>query len=300
MPHTNTALISPSGVKRIFGLTIGAILIAALVVGCGGSKKSSTTSTDTPAAAPAATSGSGSQSGSNNGSSSAPAVTATAASSDSSGGATASPLSSLTSYKYALNISGNGGALSELASTLGSGDSSGDVSMAVTGAYVAPDKAQTDLNISGLDITRTVIGDQQWQDVGGLVQGPQPATPSDVQDVIFINAFWSDSDFTTTLNQFNCSSSTETVNGVETHMCGIDKETYNTLRSTLGGFFGNSADITDLTTFNFQVWLTSDGVPVRMRVEMIGTDADNAPFNLKMNLDITDINSNFDITPPSN
>ena len=57
-------------------------------------------------------------------------------------------------------------------------------------------------------------------------------------------------------------------------------------------------DIAILSTANVEAWIAEGGFPVRMRMDVASKDSLNADFNFKVELDVTDINGNFQITAP--
>ena len=89
----------------------------------------------------------------------------------------------------------------------------------------------------------------------------------------------------------------ETVNDVPANYCGIDKATYEQLSALFGGTEEEMGDIDEL---NLEMWLAEDGGwPVRLRVDMAGTDESGQEFKAKLEMDVTDANEDIEIKPPS-
>jgi len=154
------------------------------------------------------------------------------------------------------------------------------------------------MNINGVKISRTVIGQQEWSSFNGTTTGPSPVTSTDPDDLSLAVAFWDDG-FLDNASDFNCSGSKETVNGVATRKCSIDKDTFQKLANLSGGSVGGS-NFKQLDSFTFDAWLAEDkGYPVRFNAAMKGKDNDNQDFNFTIALDVTDINKSIDIKAPN-
>ena len=229
-----------------------------------------------------------------------PANSPTADPTSTSGGTSSGRLQDLDSYRYKVKLEGSGGPLTDLSAGLGSipGASAGDdVSMEVTGAYVKPDRAEMTISVGGISVALTSIGQQEWVSIGGLVQGPMPISSAAAGDISIAVAFWDDG-FLNSAGNFVCTGDRENVNGVSTRKCSIDKETFDQLRQ-LGGVFGDEeSGIRDLTTFALELWVADAGYAVRVRAEMAGKDTGDNDFSLKVELDVTDVNANIEISPP--
>jgi len=259
-----------------------------LLLGCGGGDKKEDTKQSSPNSPAASQTSTGSS---------------TPASSGASSLSTAgSKLADLDSYRYNLKMSGQGGPLTQLSSSLGglsgAGTPTQNVTFEVDGAYVKPDKAQMTMSIGTLKITRTVIGKQEWSGFGGINTGPTTATSTAPEELSLAVAFW-DEGFLASAKDFKCSGNQETVNGIQTRKCSIDKETFQKL-SNLGGGLISGSSFKELSSFAFDAWLAErKGYPVRFRAEMKGKDTDSKDFNFNVSLDLTDINKTIEIKPPS-
>ncbi|KPK47341.1 MAG: hypothetical protein AMJ77_03445 [Dehalococcoidia bacterium SM23_28_2] len=168
--------------------------------------------------------------------------------------------------------------------------------MEISGAYVAPDKIEVRMSISGVDdeLAMTTIGDQQWVEMGDLAIGPIQAV-GDIEEMDMAQIVWEG--FSGDAGSLTCTSEKkETVNDVSSNYCGIDAATFEQL-STL---FGGTEDMGDIDEFSLDLWLAEDGGwPVRMRANVAGTDETGQDFKAKLELDVTDANEDFDIKPPS-
>ena len=216
-------------------------------------------------------------------------------------------LSGLDSYRYSMTMDskGLGSALAEgLGGLTGQepgatpGTTPETVRMEISGAFVAPDKAEVNISIGGLDeemvVSMTVIGDQQWWKWGDMVAGPD-TFEGDLSDMSLAEAMWGG--FSESGGLTCASEKKETVNGVPSLYCGVDEASFEQLSSLFGGAEGMGGDIDDLS---LDMWLAEDGDwPVRLRAHVAGTDESGQDFDVKLEMDITDINEEIDIEPPS-
>ena len=86
------------------------------------------------------------------------------------------------------------------------------------------------------------------------------------------------------------------MNDVATDYCGIDKATYE----QLSALFGGTEEMGDIDELNLEMWLAEDGGwPVRLRVHVAGTDETGQEFDAKLDMDVTDVNEDIEIKPPS-
>ncbi len=265
--------------RPVIALAAAALLVA-LVAGCGGDKKDDKSGSDA---------GTSTSTGA---SSSTPARSATS----SSGASSTSGLSDLKSYKYSLKMSGNGGPVGELSSSLGGSSGSTNAVVEVSGAYIKPDRAQTSIKVAGLEISTVVIGSQQWNTFAGQTQGPTSAAASDLEDANFLLGFWEGDDLSASIKDFKCGGK-ETVNGVSAKKCTADKATLEKLSKENSDFLAG-INASSLSNAQVDVWLTDADYPVRMRMDVSGKDTANKDFNFKVEMDVTDINGNFQITAP--
>ena len=211
-------------------------------------------------------------------------------------------LADLNSYKVNLKIEGTGGPLSDVASAFGSlpgstGPASQNLVMEVTGAYVKPDKSQQSLKLGNFTIDFTTIGRQQWTTVLGIKTGPDTASRS-TEDYSFAASIWDDG-LLDSFSAFSCSGN-ETINGIQTKKCGVDSKTLSALVDAFGGLTGDpSSGIKSISSGSMQAWLAQNGnYPVRISFDLKGQGSDNKDFSLKMNMDVTDVNSSIVIEPP--
>jgi hypothetical protein len=168
--------------------------------------------------------------------------------------------------------------------------------MNVRGAYVSPDKAEVSYNISGVgEIAITVIGRDQWVKFGDLISGPTPFQGS-VSDLNLVLSFW-DEGFLPEAGGVSCSGERrDTINGVNARRCEISQATFEQLSS----LFGGSPEEGQIRNLSFEAWLhETDGWPVRLRTQVAGTDETGQPFDVRVEMDITDAGRPIDIRPPT-
>lgn len=274
--------------RGIVALAIGAIAALTLSA-CGGGG-------DDPD--PTATTGSGSTGTSSTpASGTTPSTSATSSSGSTGGTITRASIASLNSYKYSIKMSGTGGPLEDITGELsGLGGSNSNLSFEIAGAYIRPDKAQTSIKFGDLETSTVIVGNQQWSTFGGMTSGPTPATATDVADANFLADFWTDDDLGSAIKEFKCGNK-ENVNGVSATKCTLDKAGFEKQAAETDGFLGN-IDVSTLSTANVDVWIADAGHPVRMRMDVAGKDADSQDFNFKVEMEVTEVNGNFQIEAP--
>ncbi len=298
----------------VIGGLVGAavIAVAAFLLLKGGGNKDDNKSVlaPTPTVAAVIPSGATASPTTRTGATATPTVragTTPAASSTPSGGAaatgTAGKLADLTSYKFNLKIEGFGGPLEDVAATFaalqpGSPTPNQTLTMEVTGAFVKPDRGQQTLKLGSFTVEFTTIGRQQWAKVFGIQTGPDSASRS-TEDYSFAASLW-DEGLIDAFGSFGCSG-TETVNSVQTKKCGVDEKSLGSLIGAFGGLVGDpSSGIKEITRGTMQAWLAQQGnFPVRIRFDISGKGANGKDFQIKMDLDVTDVNSSaIKIDPP--
>jgi len=213
----------------------------------------------------------------------------------------AGSLSDLNSYRYSIKIELKG-LESILAESLGGlpGEEPADfaetMDMEISGAFVAPDRAEAHMQISGLEdeLAMTVIEDQQWMQWGDLVIGPEVFT-DDISEMDLALAMWEG--FSEEAGGLTCASEKkETVNDIPCSYCGIDQATFEQLAS----LFGSTEDMGNIDELSLDMWLAEDGGwPVRLRAHVAGSDESGQEFEAKLEMDITDVNEEIEIKPPS-
>lgn len=310
-PDKPWSLLARRGVLLLAGLAIVAS------VACGGDDKKSdggSGGSNTPAATATSSSGSGSSSAtatpSSSSGSGSPSATATPSSSSSggssSGSSGAAKLDAVNSYRYTVHMegTGTGGPLAGMRDSIGSvpGQNTPTANEAITfdvnGAYVKPDKAQYTIKIGSFQVGQTVIGNQEWTTFGGVTSGPSPSTSSTAADLSLIATIF-DEDFSNNVaNKTNCADGKETVNGVPTRKCSLDKAGLEKLDTQLGGFFEDTSP-KDLKSFQLDLWNADPGgYPVKMTMELSGKDTDGKDYGLKVEMNLTDINKSIEIKAP--
>jgi len=100
------------------------------------------------------------------------------------------------------------------------------------------------------------------------------------------------------ISGFKCGNK-ENVNGVSATKCTADKSVLDQMvredPSVLQRF-----GATSLSHFQMDIWFADEGYPVKMFQYYKGKDRKNEDFWYMVELDVTEINSNFQISAPSN
>ncbi len=291
---------------RILTLVIATILVIVSLAACGGDGEeegapaaTATTPTATEEGTPAAA---------EDGTPAAAATptvtegeTPAAAATPAEGAVSTGSLTGLDSYRYSMKMELEGleSLLADEMSAIQGQDPTAmteGLKLEIEGAFVAPDQAESRMQISGVDdeLVLVVIGDQQWVQLGDMAIGPMETT-GDVSELDFALMMWEE--FSEGAGGLTCANEKkETVNDVSTNYCGIDKATYEQLSS----LFGGTEEMGDIEEMSLEMWLAEDGGwPVRLRVHVAGTDETGQEFDAKLEMDVTDANEDIEIKPPS-
>jgi predicted small lipoprotein YifL len=294
---------------RISALVMATILAVVCLAACGGDgdEEGPPAATVTPAPAAAETPAAGAETPAARtetptvGAETPTAGAETPAATPTPAGAALAPgdLTTLNSYRYTMKMELEGlesDLTEQMAALPGQDPMAESLKMEISGAFVAPDKAESRISISGVDdeIALVVIGDQQWVEMGDMAIGPIQAT-GDVSELDFALMMWEG--FSEGAGGLTCTSEKkEKVNDVPTNYCGIDQATFEQLSS----LFGGTEEMGDIEEMNLEMWLAEDGGwPVRLRVQVAGTDETGQEFDAKLEMDITDVNEDIEINPPS-
>jgi hypothetical protein len=292
---------------RILTLVIVTILVVVSLAACGGDGEEKEEGTPAATATPTATED-GTPAPAGEGTPAAAATptvtegeTPAAEATPSEGALAAGSLTGLDSYRYSMKMELEGleSLLADQMAVIPGQDPTAmteGLELEIEGAFVAPDQAESRMKISGVDdeLVLVVIGDQQWVQLGDMAIGPMETT-GDVSELDFALMMWDE--FSEEAGGLTCANEKkETVNDVSTNYCGIDKATYEQLSS----LFGGTEEMGDIDEMSLEMWLAEDGGwPVRLRVHVAGTDETGQEFDAKLEMDVTDVNKDIEIKPPS-
>lgn len=254
-------------------------LMLALVIACGGDKKSSGDSASRGSGSSDYGYGSAQSSGSGAGSNQAFNLSASA-----------SKLADLKSFRFdmtmKMDLAGAAGS-SSTDDALGSAFASillgafGDIK--VEGAFVKPDQMDMRMKMSGQEIGVVQIGKKSWVKFGGKWQ---ESDDSDSSSFGFGNSpaglF---NDFLPSEALKGAKMSQETVNGVKTTRYSFDKKALEQMTKDMG------QDFKEVTQARLDVWVNADSVPVKMLMDFAAKDESGQKMGMKLEMNIRDINS---------
>jgi hypothetical protein len=166
----------------------------------------------------------------------------------------------------------------------------------VRGSYVRPDRGEYTISLAGQTVRRVTIGTRQWLIVNGVGREPTTLGAPSETDYSYLAFAWDDDSW---LEDYNCSSSRETVNGLPTRKCSADRTTLDRLNRAGELFSGLSVPIQQLTTATADLWVTDNNKPVRASLSLTGADSAGRNITFKLEINITDINASLTINPPS-
>jgi hypothetical protein len=278
--------------SRLFRFLAVVAIIGVLIGACGGDDDNASTGSTGPSDggstdAEATTGPEGATGpGGSNGSTAAPG-----------GNTVAGTLNALPSYRYEVTLEGEGSLVEAIGldDVTGATGTSGSFQYSIKGAWIAPDKAQLEMDFAGQTVKQTIIGNQQWLNVGGIAQGPIPADGK-AEDLILAADFIDTSTIESTLADFDCSK-TEDVNGVRSTRCEGDLEDFNRAQDQFGNIFDDTS-VREVTGFKSVIWIAEEGqYAVKANMEMVGKTTDGQDFTLALTMDIRDIGQVAEITP---
>lgn len=199
-------------------------------------------------------------------------------------------LTGLDSFRFEFRMEGEGAFLAgagipDLPSELG--EVSG---FSASGAWIAPDQAQVEMSLGGLQLRRTIKGDEEWSTALGVTTGPMPAT-GEASDLVLFSGFVNPEEIAAE-NRVECGGS-ETVNGVEAVRCEVPGDAaYEEMIAALAGQESVSVD-----NASFVIWVASEGnFVVRWELNASGAVSEQA-FSWSLSSNITEINSVESIEP---
>ena len=283
------------------------VAMIGLVVACGGDSDDSTGSTgSTDAQATGGTgasgaTGSGSASGAS-GSSGSSSTQLTALGLDPASGTinvsqVTANLEEISSFRFDFNLKMDLG-LSEMDSL----DAEGEDAFAALllalfsdieaeGTYVAPDRSSLSMKIFGMEFETITIGEESWSNDGTGWSLDEPgegfesefSLPFDMTSPGELA-----SDFFPEEELRGAKTSQETVNGFETTRYSFDKESLQALAEAAGEETGME-DLSDMDEMTLDVWVTSDGIPVKMKVVASG-ESEGSDVSIDLEFNIKDLN----------
>lgn len=206
----------------------------------------------------------------------------------------AAKISELNSFRFTLNASIDIGnqAPADVEDAMGDAFAamllSGLKDVKIEGAVVAPDQLQVTANLSGQEFGIVQTGGKAWASFGGFW------TPIEPEELGLQNGF-DFGDLTADALPVEVVEAAkvtkEKVNGMDTTRYSFDKAALQKLAEDA------SAD-QDLETANLDVWLTDDGIPVKMTMKMSGKDDTGQTMSIELEFTMKDINSNITIRAP--
>jgi hypothetical protein len=161
-----------------------------------------------------------------------------------------------------------------------------------SGAYVAPDQMEMTMTILGQEMGYVEIGSRAWVKMGGSWQATPPsglgfdfASPTDLfNDVLPAQALT------------GARTSREKVNGVDTVRYSFDRAALESAAQALGE---STADFADLTEMSLDIWISGDGIPVKLTLDASGRDESGQRMGIRLEVNLRDINSDsIRIRPP--
>jgi hypothetical protein len=208
-------------------------------------------------------------------------------------------LPELSSYQYKYSLCGTAGMVAQLGQlTLPQGvdPNAGQVCYVIRGRYVRPDRSETTFELdSALLGTQTVISGQQWQVIGGQLQGPTPVASVSDLTYSYFATFW-DTAPQRLLDGFACGNTLEPVFGVAARRCTADGAVI--MRRGSADFIPGLNLSNIESNSSAELWVTETNKPMKLDLLIFGRDNANRAVAILLEFDITDINVPITIDPP--
>jgi hypothetical protein len=158
----------------------------------------------------------------------------------------------------------------------------------VEGAVVAPDQLELSVKMGGQDYGFVQIGDKAWVKYFGTWQAIEPEDLGLDENLDF-------SDLTADALPAEVVQAAkvtkEKVNGIEATRYSFDKAALQSLADDV-------SNGQDLQTADMDVWLTEEGVPVKLTTKMKGTGDNGEKIDMQLDFALKDLNSNITIKAP--
>lgn len=154
------------------------------------------------------------------------------------------------------------------------------------GEYVAPDSYHMEMTVLGMHVETIQIGDESWTNdgsgwvadsEGGSFSSPFGDSPADLPFEALPQE-----------QLEGAETSQEEVNGFQTTRYHFDKEAIAALAESSDDPTA-VADLSELDSMNLDIWVTEDGIPVKMLMEAAG-ESEGSQIGINMEFNVSDFN----------
>ncbi len=162
------------------------------------------------------------------------------------------------------------------------------------GAFVAPDRFEITLTFGGEEISVVQIGSQSWVKFAGVWQeAPAGGQSFDLSGGVPIEAI---SDLLPMEVLEAAEISQEEISGISTTHYSFGKDAL----LAAGEAMGDTSGISDLAEAQLDLWLTDDGVPIKIVMLFSGKDEQDQAVSIELELLLSDFNDDsIEIKPPA-
>ncbi|MGE0059490.1 MAG: hypothetical protein AB7P33_02190 [Dehalococcoidia bacterium] len=158
----------------------------------------------------------------------------------------------------------------------------------VEGAVVAPDQLELSVKMSGQEFGLIQIGDKAWVRYFGAWQPIEPESLG-LEDGFDFSDLAADALPPEVVDAAKVTK--DKVNGIEATRYSFDKAALQKLADDV-------EPGQDVETANMDVWLTDEGVPVKLVVKMKGKGENGEKVDMQLDFALKDLNSNITIKAP--
>ena len=164
------------------------------------------------------------------------------------------------------------------------------------GAFVAPDRTHVEMTIFGMNVETIQIGSESWiNDGSGWVVDDGTGSFSTPFDMSSPASF--PFELIPEEELEGAETSREEVNGFDTTRYHFDKEALAAMAEAEGDTLG-MADLSEMDTLDMDVWITDEGIPVKVFLEAEG-ESEGSQIAIALELNLTDLNDDsIEIEPP--
>ena len=158
------------------------------------------------------------------------------------------------------------------------------------GSFVAPDRTYFTTTLFGMKIETITIGDESWSNDGsGWTLDTQEEGSGGAFELPFEMTSPDDLASEFPAEELQATEvSQETVNGFETTKYSFDKDSLQAL-AELAEDEAGLEDLSEVDEMTMDVWITEDGIPVKMTMSVSGT-SDGSDIALDLDFNVSDLN----------
>jgi hypothetical protein len=159
----------------------------------------------------------------------------------------------------------------------------------VEGVVVAPDQFELKMSVAGQDFGFVKIADKAWMQTGGVW------VPFDADDLSFSFDDFALDELTVGMLPQEV---LEAAKVTKENLGGVDTTRYSFDKAAIESLAEDTDVGIDIDSAQLDVWLTEDGIPVKMLADFAGRDPNGESASIKFGQQLKDINGDIKIRAP--